>query len=407
MSLRISGPATLAVSVGLVVIACSGGGGTTASTDGGPGSTGTGTGIGTGTGTGPGSGTGTATGSGSGTGTGGTGTGSGTGASTGSGSGTGGTTFPAGTICNTSGTKLTPPGTLKHVLVLMFENENFGNVNGNANAPYMTSIAADCAYASAYNDNCFTDNLVSLPHYLALTSGSNCNTGLDGTGTGCITDDNDATAHTLTTTPIFTQVSSWKAYIEDMPSACDQSSNGNYACKHNPPPYYTSLSGCSTNDVVLPSVTCTSTLMTKCGSPSNTFTSDLANDTLPEFAWVTPNLQNDMHDGTVQQGDNWLYTYLPLVLQSPAYLRGEMAIFVLWDEQSTSTSGGATPNIFISPYITKGTVVSTAINHFASLRAFETALGISTYLGCASGTKPGGGTCPAGSTEDERALFNF
>ena len=48
------------------------------------------------------------------------------------------------------------------------------------------------------------------------------------------------------------------------------------------------------------------------------------------------------------------------------------------------------------------------MNHFATLRAMENAFGISTYLGCASGTQTGGsGTCPTGSTADVRGAFNF
>ena len=147
--------------------------------------------------------------------------------------------------------------------------------------------------------------------------------------------------------------------------------------------------------------------MKACTAPNNALTSDLANDTLPAYAFVTPNLVNDMHDGTVTQADNWLYTYLPLVFQSKAYLRGDVAVFVLWDEQSSFQFGSATPNVVISPYVKAGTVVTTPFNHFAMLRAMEKALGITSYLGCASGTRPGGGICPTGSTEDLRAAFNF
>src|SRR5580704_7241462 len=43
-----------------------------------------------------------------------------------SGGSSGGTKFPSGTICNKSGTKLTPPATIDHVIVFMFENENLG-----------------------------------------------------------------------------------------------------------------------------------------------------------------------------------------------------------------------------------------------------------------------------------------
>jgi hypothetical protein len=193
-----------------------------------------------------------------------------------------------------------------------------------------------------------------------------------------------------------------------MPSACDTSSSGEYACKHNPPAYYSNLASCSTNDIAIAGITCNATTKNKaCTTPNNALTQDLANDTLPAYAFVTPNLLNDMHDGTVTQGDNLLYTYVPLILASKAYLRGEVAILIVWDEQSTISSGGATPNVFISPYVTAGTVSSTPMNHFAVLRATENALGITTYLGCASGTQPGGGACPAGSTADVRAALNF
>ncbi len=319
------------------------------------------------------------------------------------------TLFPAGTLCNSTGHTLKPPTVLKHVIVFLLENEDFGSVNGNKNAPYISSLAAACGYATSYNDNCFADNLVSLPHYLALSSGSNCNTGLDKVGTGCITDDKDPTAHTLTTASIFSQVSSWKAYQEGMPGPCAKKSGGvSYACKHNPPAYYTTLASCSTDDVGLTSLTCDANAkMTACTTPSNALTDDIANDTLPAYAFVTPNLLNDMHDGSVTEGDNWLYTYLPLILASKSYLRGEVAVLLLWDEQSTTTFGGATPNVFISPYISAGTQSTTPMNHFAVLRAIENALGISTYLGCASGTQPGGGACPAGSTADVRSALGF
>jgi acid phosphatase len=283
-------------------------------------------------------------------------------------------------------------------------------VRGQAGAPYLNSLATQCGLATAYNDNCFTDDLVSLPHYLALTSGSNCETGLDQTGTGCITDDGDATAHTLSTTSIFQQVTSWKSYQESMPSACDQSSNGEYATKHNPAAYYTAVTTCGTLDLPIAAVTCDATnTSTACTpAPNNAFTQDLESDTLAAFTFITPNLLNDTHDGTVTQGDNWLFTYLPLIFQSKAYLRGDLAIQILWDEQGSGTIGAPTPNLFISPYIAAGTVTPTPMNHFSMLRAWENALGITTYLGCASGTEPGSATaCPAGSTADVRAALNW
>jgi acid phosphatase len=303
------------------------------------------------------------------------------------------------------------------LIVIMLENENYGSVNGAAaQAPYINSLAAKCGVATAYDDTCFNnDNLVSQPHYMALTSGSNCDTGNDQTGTSCITtDETDTSQGTLSTVSIFQQVTSWKAYDESMPSACDTSTpaTGEYAAKHNPAVFYTNLtsgSSCTDNDLPIAAMTCSPTAtMTSCGTPDNAFTQDLANDTLAQFTFVTPNLLNDMHDGTVTEADNWLYTYLPLVFASKAYLRGDVAVYLLWDEQDTLDVGGPTPNVFISPYITAGTTTSTPMNHYAALRSFEEALGISTYLGCASGTQPGdAGTCPTGSTTEVRAALNF
>jgi hypothetical protein len=44
---------------------------------------------------------------------------------------------------------------------------------------------------------------------------------------------------------IFGQGESWKSYEETMPSTCDHSNSGNYAVRHNPAAYYTTLHSCS------------------------------------------------------------------------------------------------------------------------------------------------------------------
>jgi acid phosphatase len=289
--------------------------------------------------------------------------------------------------------------------MILMENKNFSAVHGSSQAPYFNSLARQCGYSTSFMDNMFdTTDQLSLPHYLALTSGSNCNTGVNSTGTGCIQDDGNPSSHVLSTQSIFNQVASWRAYQESMPSACYGSGSGAYQPKHNPPPYYTAISTCSANDVPIAAVTCPTTVNTVCSSPSNVLTQDLANDTLPAYSFITPNQTNDMHDGTVAQGDNWLHTYLPLIFQSPAYLRGEVAVYVMWDEGSPNNPQ---PNLFITPY-TAPTVSSTTMNLFSVLRANEEQLGIHTHLGCASGTPPGGvGTCAAGSTVDIRPVFNF
>jgi hypothetical protein len=48
---------------------------------------------------------------------------------------------------------------------------------------------------------------------------------------------------------IFGQGETWKSYQESMPSSCDHGNSGNYAVRHNPAVYYTTLHGCSGDDV--------------------------------------------------------------------------------------------------------------------------------------------------------------
>src|SRR6185369_5121698 len=61
------------------------------------------------------------------------------------------------------------------------------------------------------------------------------------------------------------------------------------------------------------------------------FDVDLAANKLPKYVFITPNLTNDMHDGTVAQGDQWLSREVPKILGSDAFNKGGV-LFILWDE---------------------------------------------------------------------------
>ena len=59
---------------------------------------------------------------------------------------------------------------------------------------------------------------------------------------------------------------------------------------------------------------------------------DLDPNRLPAFAFVTPTLCNDGHDCSDQVVDDWARAHLQPVLDSAAYRRGEVAVFVWYDE---------------------------------------------------------------------------
>ncbi|MBV9581907.1 MAG: acid phosphatase, partial [Chloroflexi bacterium] len=86
------------------------------------------------------------------------------------------------------------------------------------------------------------------------------------------------------------------------------------------------------------------------------------------------NLVDDMHDGTISDGDNFLKSYVPALMATPQYQAGTTVIFITWDENDGS-SGNQVPCIVISPY-THGVKDSTPYSHYSLLRTTEELLGL-------------------------------
>ena len=271
------------------------------------------------------------------------------------------TTGPCGTV--------TAAPTYTHVIWVWMENHSYSDIIGSAQAPYINSLATECGLATNYHNISHP----SLPNYLAGTSG------LAGRTLKTFDNDCNPSAKCSTSAPsIFGQGESWKAYEESMPSNCAAANSGEYAVRHNPPPYYTTLAGCSTNDVPYPQLA-----------------SDLSANALPAFSFVTPNLIDDMHDGTIADGDNWLAANLPTIFNSSEYQSGSTAVIVTWDEGSGGKSGEAcatntsdpscqVATIVVSPSTPVGSTSATLFNHYSLLGTTEQLLGL-PLLGQAAG----------------------
>ena len=96
---------------------------------------------------------------------------------------------------------------------------------------------------------------------------------------------------------------------------------------------------------------------TRCAAdvvPYSQLSSDLANNTVPNFVWITPDMCNDMHDCSIATGDAWLKQQVPAILNSAAYKNGG-ALFITWDEGNTYAAcctvatGGRVATIVMSP----------------------------------------------------------
>jgi chitodextrinase len=261
---------------------------------------------------------------------------------------------PSGSPC---GTAATPPTSWQHVVWVVFENKQYSQIIGSANAPYINKVANQCGLAT----NFYAEAHPSLPNYIAMTSGS----------TQGITDDSGPSSHPLSVPSIFSQLGAgWKSLQEDMPSNCYLSNSGNYAVRHNPAVYYTNIrQRCKKQNARL-------TYPVRLGS---------------RFTFVTPNLCNDMHSCPSQSdtatetktGDNWLSRFLPRLLSSRQYSAGNTVIFITWDEDDYHSSQHI-PTIVVAPTVRRGTRSRARFNHYSMLRTTEELLGIRRRLGDAA-----------------------
>jgi phospholipase C len=247
-----------------------------------------------------------------------------------------------------------------HVIWVWMENHSYSSIIGSPDAPYINTLATDCGLATNYHNISHP----SLPNYIAATSG------LSPKQVKKFSSDCDPSSRCDTSSAsIFSQASSWKAYEESMPSNCRSSNSGDYAVRHNPPPYYTKLAACASYDV-----------------PYSQLSTDLADNALPAFSFITPNVVDDMHDGTVAQGDAWLAANLPTIFNSTAFTTGTVVVFVTWDEGEGGASNNCSANttdvgchvatIVVSPSTPSGTTSAALFNHYSMLRTTEQLLGL-------------------------------
>lgn len=228
-----------------------------------------------------------------------------------------------------------------HVVVVIEENHAFSEIIGSSRAPYINSLAKQGAVFT----QSFAVTHPSEPNYLALFSGS----------TQGIAD--DSCPHTFAGPDLAGELlaahDSFAGYSENLPNVgytgCSASSL--YARKHNPWVNFTDVPASE-------------------NLPWTSFPSNFSN--LPTLSFVVPNLQNDMHDGTVQQGDGWLQQHLDSYVQ---WTKTHNSLLVVtWDEDDVSQNNQI-PTLLVGPMVKPGSYSET-INHYNVLRTLEDMYGL-------------------------------
>jgi len=236
------------------------------------------------------------------------------------------------------------------VIVIAMENHSLRQVIGSPSAPYITRAARLCGLATRYH----AVTHPSLPNYLALTSGST---------SGITTDCNGCRSGGPS---IFQQAERaelrWRVFAEGMPGPCYRADSGRYLMRHNPAVYYTRLrAACPGADIPMGTVA------------AGRLQRALRRNTLPAYAFLTPDACHDMHDCPVSAGDAWLHAWLPRMLATGSYRAGHPVIFLTFDEGSVSNR---VATLVISPFVAPGTRSGVRYTHYSLLRTAENVLGL-------------------------------
>lgn len=241
----------------------------------------------------------------------------------------------------------------QHIFIILEENNGYSSIIGNPNASYINSLIKQYSLLTNY----YATDHPSLPNYLELTSGTN----------GGITNDcNPAAVCNISVSNLADELEShnltWKEYAESMPSNCYLYNFGNYATKHNPFVYYKDIT----------------TNINRCRShvvPYSQMQIDLSStDTTPDFAFITPNLCNDMHNCSINIGDNWLSQNVPIILKSKAFTEENSLLIITWDESDGGNNHVAT--LLIGPSVKPGSTLSGLYNHYSLLHTVEVNWGL-------------------------------
>jgi acid phosphatase len=239
-----------------------------------------------------------------------------------------------------------------HVVVVVEENHSYSEIMGSSQAPYINTLAS----VGAVFTHSYGVSHPSEPNYLALFSGS----------THGVTTDNCPLTFSSGSleSQLLAASKTFKGYSEELPSVGSMvCSYHEYARKHVP---WTDFStGKSTDNLPFSYF------------PSSNFAS------LPTVSFVIPDLMDDMHDGSIQQGDAWLQQHL---MNYVTWARNNNSLLIVTFDEDDFTTSNHILTLFVGSMVKPGKYTQT-INHYNVLRTIEQMYKL-PYLGKAATATP-------------------
>jgi hypothetical protein len=225
----------------------------------------------------------------------------------------------------------------EHIVVAILENHSFAQIIGNDRAPFIN----DLARRGATFTQSFAVDHPSQPNYFALFSGSAQGTRSDA--------------------PRFFDTPTLAGQLRGAGKTFVGYAEAGSPRKHNP---WASFADAR-----------------RAGRDLSTFPSDFTE--LPAVSFVIPNLDDDMHDGSVERGDAWLRDKLGAY--AAWCLKSNDVLIVTFDEDDGS-EGNRITTLFFGRLVVPGRY-DRRIDHYSVLRTIEALEGLPP-LGLAAEREP-------------------
>jgi len=254
-----------------------------------------------------------------------------------------------------------------HVFVVVLENHAFNQVIGSPFMPYLNSLASAHSLATNY----FANTHPSIGNYFMLTTGN-------------VETNNDAFTSTVSSDSIPRAFAAagktWKAYMESLPSVGYTGGDVYPYFKHHDPFVY--LTDVLNSSAELARVV-----------PYTQLASDLGSGTLPNYAFIAPNAEDDAHDcptggsacldtDKLTAADNWLKNNIDPLIQSPALAN---SVFIIVFDESLDTDlvngGGHVALVMAGSHVKPGFKSTTLYQHQSTLRLVLDLLRVADHPG--------------------------
>ena len=254
-----------------------------------------------------------------------------------------------------------------HVVIVIMENHSYGQIIGSAEAPNINALAAEGAnFVSAPTDPIAATSgshalrHPSQPNYLELFSGNHqgvLQDGRPGTFNEPLSPPLPFDAPNLAASLIAAGLT-FATYSENLPSVgfdgdsySTDPAKSQYQRKHNPVANWQAADAPANYHVPF-----------SANQPFSAFPGDAAGyAALPTVAFVVPDQQNDMHDGSIAQGDAWLKTHILDGYYQWAKTHNSLLI-VTFDEDGNNTLTNQIATIFAGAMIKPGNYFESNIN---------------------------------------------